>query len=339
MIDLRSDTVTKPTSEMLRAMAVAEVGDDVFREDPTVNRLQEKAAELLGKEAALFVPTGTMGNQIAVKLHTRPGQEVITEARGHIYNWEMATMAAFSGCLARPVFAEQGILRWSLIEDNLSPKVYYRAQTGLVTLENTHNMAGGTVMCLEDIEEVCRNCHRHALPVHMDGARIFNAATVLETPVADLVRECDSVMFCLSKGLSAPIGSLLVGNRDFIEAAWPVRKMMGGGMRQVGLIAAAGLVAMQTMPERLHEDHANARLLAEGLSEHAVFSVDLTTVQTNIVIADLIGLSSAEFLSRLGELGVMAVATGVEQVRFVTHKDVSRADVEQALKTIREIVN
>ena len=339
MIDLRSDTVTKPTSEMLRAMAVAEVGDDVFREDPTVNRLQEKAAELLGKEAALFVPTGTMGNQIAVKLHTRPGQEVITEARGHIYNWEMATMAAFSGCLARPVFAEQGILRWSLIEDNLSPKVYYRAQTGLVTLENTHNMAGGTVMCLEDIEEVCRNCHRHALPVHMDGARIFNAATVLETPVADLVRECDSVMFCLSKGLSAPIGSLLAGNRDFIEAAWPVRKMMGGGMRQVGLIAAAGLVAMQTMPERLHEDHANARLLAEGLSEHAVFSVDLTTVQTNIVIADLIGLSSAEFLSRLGELGVMAVATGVEQVRFVTHKDVSRADVEQALKTIREIVN
>jgi len=324
---------------MLRAMAVAEVGDDVFREDPTVNRLQEKAAELLGKEAALFVPSGTMGNQIAVRLHTKPGQEVITEARGHIYNWEMATMAAFSGCLARPVLAEQGILRWSLIEGNLSPKVYYRAQTGLVTLENTHNMAGGTVMCRADIEEVCTNCHRHDLPVHMDGARIFNAAAVLGTPVADLVRECDSVMFCLSKGLSAPIGSLLVGNRDFIEAAWPVRKMMGGGMRQVGFIAAAGLVALESMPERLHQDHANARLLAEGLAEHAVFSVDLATVQTNIVIADLTGLSSAEFLSRLGALGVMAVSTGAEQVRFVTHKDVSCADVEQALKVIAEIVN
>ncbi len=324
---------------MLAAMAVAEVGDDVFREDPTVNRLQEKAAELFEKEAALFVPSGTMGNQIAVRLHTKPGQEVITEARGHIYNWEMAMMAAFSGCLARPVFAEQGILRWSVIEDNLSPKVYLRAQTGLVTLENTHNMAGGTVMCREDIEEVCTNCHRQDLPVHMDGARIFNAAAVLETPVADLVRECDSVMFCLSKGLSAPIGSLLVGTRDFIEAAWPVRKMMGGGMRQVGLIAAAGLVALETMPERLHEDHSNARLLADGLAEHVVLSVDLATVQTNIVIADLKGLSSAEFLSRLGERGVLAVATGAEQVRFVTHKDVSRAEVEQALKVIGEIVN
>ncbi len=324
---------------MLAAMAVAEVGDDVFREDPTVNRLQEKAAELFEKEAALFVPSGTMGNQIAVRLHTKPGQEVITEARGHIYNWEMAMMAAFSGCLARPVFAEQGILRWSVIEDNLSPKVYLRAQTGLVTLENTHNMAGGTVMCREDIEEVCTNCHRQDLPVHMDGARIFNAAAVLETPVADLVRECDSVMFCLSKGLSAPIGSLLVGTRDFIEAAWPVRKMMGGGMRQVGLIAAAGLVALETMPERLHEDHSNARLLADGLAGHAVLSVDLATVQTNIVIADLKGMSSAEFLSRLGERGVLAVATGAEQVRFVTHKDVSRAEVEQALKVIGEIVN
>ncbi len=339
MIDLRSDTVTKPTSEMLQAMAAAEVGDDVFREDPTVNRLQEKAAELLEKEAALFVPSGTMGNQIAVRLHTRPGQEVITEARGHIYNWEMAMMAAFSGCLARPVLAERGILRWSLIEDNLSPKAYYRAQTGLVTLENTHNMAGGTVMRREDIEEVCTNCHRHNLPVHMDGARIFNAAAVLETSVADLVRECDSVMFCLSKGLSAPIGSLLAGTRDFIEAAWPVRKMMGGGMRQVGFIAAAGLVALETMPERLHEDHSNARLLAEGLAEHAAFSINLATVQTNIVIADLEGLSSTEFLSRLGERGVMTVATGREQVRFVTHKDVSRADIEEALTIIGEIVN
>lgn len=324
---------------MLQAMAVAEVGDDVFREDPTVNRLQEKAAELFGKEAALFVPSGTMGNQIAVKLHTRPGQEVITEVRGHIYNWEMATMAAFSGCLARPVHAEQGILRWNLIERELSPRVYYRAQTGLVTLENTHNMAGGTVMCREDIEEVCINCHQHNLPVHMDGARIFNAAAVLETPVADLVHECDSVMFCLSKGLSAPIGSLLLGKRDFIEAAWPVRKMMGGGMRQVGLIAAAGLVALETMPERLHDDHRKARRLAEGLVEKGAFSVDLDAVQTNIVIADLQELSSTEFLARLAERGVMAVATGPEQVRFVTHKDVSQRDVDQALRVIGKIVN
>jgi threonine aldolase len=324
---------------MIQAMAAAEVGDDVFREDPTVNRLQEKAAELFGKEAALFVPSGTMGNQIAVNLHTKPGQEVITEVRGHIYNWEMATMAAFSGCLARPVHAEQGILRWNLIEQELSPQVYYRAQTGLVTLENTHNMAGGTVMCREDIEEVCTNCHQYNLPVHMDGARIFNAAAVLETSVADLVRECDSVMFCLSKGLSAPIGSLLVGERDFIEAAWPVRKMMGGGMRQVGLIAAAGLVALESMPERLHDDHRKARRLAEGLVEKRAFSLDLDAVQTNIVIADLEELSSTEFLARLAGRGVMAVATGPEQVRFVTHKDVSQRDVDQALRVIGEIVN
>jgi threonine aldolase len=324
---------------MLQAMAAAEVGDDVFREDPTVNQLQEKAAELFGKEAALFVPSGTMGNQIAVKLHTRPGQEVITEARGHIYNWEMATMAAFSGCLARPIHAEQGILRWNLIEPSLSPQIYYRAQTGLVTLENTHNMAGGTVMSQGDIQEVCTNCHERNLPVHMDGARIFNAAAVLETSVADLARECDSVMFCLSKGLSAPIGSLLVGRKDFIEAAWPVRKMMGGGMRQVGLIAAAGLIALETMPERLHDDHRNAGRLAEGLAEKRAFSVDLDTVQTNIVIADLVGFSTTEFLATLAGRGVMAVATGPEQVRFVTHKDVSRTDVDQALKVIGEIVS
>lgn len=323
---------------MLRAMAAAEVGDDVFREDPTVNRLQETAADLLGKEAAIFVPSGTMGNQIAVKLHTRPGQEVVTEARGHIYNWEMATMAAFSGCLARPVFAENGILRWSLIEEHLSPKVYYRAQTGLVTVENTHNMAGGTVMTQDQVQDLCSHCHQRNLPVHMDGARIFNAAVALGTTASELVNDCDSVMFCLSKGLGAPLGSVLVGKREFIEEAWPIRKMMGGGMRQVGIIAAAGLVALETMPERLHEDHLNARILAEGLNEHPEFAVELATVQTNIVIANLNQLSSAEFLFRLTERRVMAVATGPRQVRFVTHKDVSRNHIDQALTAIREIV-
>src|SRR5881409_1363153 len=217
MIDLRSDTVTRPTSEMRAAMAAAEVGDDVYLEDPTINRLQGRAAEIFGREAALFVPSGTMGNQIAVRLHTSPGQEVITEERGHIYNYEMAAMAAISGVLARPVFAEDGIFRWDLIRPHIRPKLYYRAQTGLVTLENTHNMAGGTLYTGAQIDDVCRHAHDAGLPVHLDGARIFNAATALGTDVASLSRECDSVMFCLSKGLAAPVGSMLLGAAGFIE--------------------------------------------------------------------------------------------------------------------------
>jgi len=323
---------------MRKAMAEAEVGDDVFREDPTVTRLQERAAEIMGKEAALFVPSGTMGNQIAVRLHTQPGQEVVIEERGHIFNWEMAMMAAFSGCVARPVQAPRGILTWERIEPALAPSVYYRARTGLIALENTHNMAGGTVMKPEESRGVWEAASRRGIPVHLDGARIFNAAIALGCPPADLARWADSVMFCLSKGLCAPVGSLLVGSKAFIDEAWRVRKMLGGGMRQVGILASAGLIALEEMPARLHEDHANARLLAEGLCQVPGVEVAMETVVTNIVIADLRGITSRELLSRLEARGVRAVAPGTSQVRFVTHKDVSKNDVEEALRIIGEVM-
>jgi len=251
IIDLRSDTVTKPTPEMRAAMAAAEVGDDVYLEDPTVNRLQERAAEICGKDAGLFVPSGTMGNQIAIRVHTSPGQEVITEQHAHIYEFEMAAMAVISGVLARPVPSADGILDWDSIRNAIRPKIYYRAQTGLIALENTHNMAGGTVYTRQQIRDICDKAHDAHIPVHLDGARIFNAATFLNTKVADLVDGCDSVMFCLSKGLCAPVGSMLVGSHSFIEKARGVRQLLGGGMRQAGVLAAAGLIALEKMPARL----------------------------------------------------------------------------------------
>jgi threonine aldolase len=337
LIDLRSDTVTVPTAAMRRAMAEAEVGDDVYREDPTVNRLQDRAAEIFEKEAALFVPTGTMGNQIAIRLHTRPGQEVVVEEKAHIFNYEMAALAALSGCLARPVRGKRGILAWQDIEPALAPDIYYRARTGLIALENTHNMAGGTVMSVKQTGEVCRLAHERGLPVHLDGARVFNAGAALEVSVADLARNCDSLMFCLSKGLSAPAGSLLLGTRGFIEEAWRVRKLFGGGMRQVGILAAAALIALEEMPQRLPEDHRNARFLAERLCQSRAFRVDMEGVQTNIVVAELEWGDSSRFLTLLREQGVLAGATGPAQVRFVTHKDVSRRDIETAARRIEEV--
>jgi threonine aldolase len=329
VIDLRSDTVTKPTAEMREAMAAAEVGDDVYQEDPTVNRLQERAARIFNREAALFVPSGSMGNQIAVRIHTSPGQEVITEERGHIYNYEMAAMAAVSGVLARPVFAENGILTWAAIQSAIRPKIYYRAQTGLITLENTHNMAGGTVYSADQIEGICANAHAAGLPVHLDGARIFNAATALGTDVAALTRSADSVMFCLSKGLAAPVGSLLVGSAAFIEKARSVRKMLGGGMRQAGILAAAGLIALEKMPARLCEDHENARVLADQLARIPSLDVNPSGVRTNIVIVGVsrTGRSSSSLAGLLKEREVLVSTVDVSTIRLLTHLDVNRKDV------------
>ena len=338
-IDLRSDTVTKPTQEMREAMARAEVGDDVYLEDPTVNRLQELAAAMLGKEAALFVPSGTMGNQVCVKLHTQPGQEVITEERSHIYNYEMAAMAAVSGTLARPVRGEDGILDWPSIESSIRPRSsYFVAQTGLVTLENSHNMAGGACMPLERMEEICERAHEAGLPVHLDGARIFNAAIALKRDAAELARPFDSIMFCLSKGLGAPIGSLIVGRRDFIDRGLAVRRMFGGSMRQVGVIAAAGLIGLEKMTSRLEEDHANAQLIARGLAEIPGVKIDPERVQTNIVIFDIAetGKDTTELSAALKMRGVLANGINPREMRIVTHKDVSRSDCESALGAIRE---
>lgn len=327
---------------MRRAMAAAEVGDDVYGEDPTVNRLQERAAEIFEKESALFVPTGSMGNQIAVKLHTRPGDEVIIEERGHIYNYEMGTPAIASGVMMRTVKSHDGSghLTWEEIASVLHiDQPYYSCPTGLICLENTHNFAGGSVMTAEHCAEICEKAHDLGLPVHMDGARIFNAVAALETSVADLARHCDSVQFCLSKGLGAPVGSMLVGSADFIKEARVWRKRFGGGMRQAGIIAAAGLIALEESPKRLHEDHRNARRLAEGLAGIHGIAIDVERVVTNIVIFDIAatGLSSAEICSRLKDNGILAIGFG-NTIRMVTHCDVSAAEIDTTLAAMTAVL-
>lgn len=331
LIDLRSDTVTKPTPAMRQAMASAEVGDDVYSEDPTVNRLERTAAEVFEREVAIFVPTGTMGNQIAIRLHTQHGQEVICEARSHILDWEMAMVSAFSGCMPRAVAAPLGILTWRHMEPAIAPEIYYRAQTGLICIENTHNMAGGTVTPFPVLEEIWAGAKRAGLPTHLDGARVFNAAAALNKPVADLTRGFDTVMFCLSKGLGAPVGSMLVGSAAHIQEARVHRKSLGGGMRQAGILAAAGLIALTEMPSRLHEDHAKAQLLARAVAQNPAVDIDLDAVQTNIVIFSLKdGGNAPALVAALRQKGVLASAIGPHSVRFVTHFDVSRTDCETA---------
>jgi threonine aldolase len=338
MIDLRSDTVTRPTQAMRQAMASAEVGDDVYGEDPTVNRLEQDAAAVFGRDSALFVPTGTMGNQIAIRLHTGHGQEVVCESRAHILDWEMAMVAAFSGCTLRAVAAERGILTWESIKQAIGPKLYYRAQTALVCIENTHNMAGGTVTPLPVLKEIWAGAREAGLPVHLDGARIFNASAALNVGVAELTAGFDTVMFCLSKGLGAPVGSILVGNRTAIQQARVFRKALGGGMRQAGVLAAAGLIALHEMPARLAEDHKNASLLAEAVASAASAEIDLNTVQTNIVIFRLRRGDAAAFTASLKQRGVLASAIGQQMVRFVTHYDVDCAACEQAAGIVTDLL-
>ncbi len=340
IVDLRSDTVTRPTPAMRRAMAEAEVGDDVYREDPTVNRLQDRAAEIFEREAALFVPSGTMGNQTAIKVHTHHGQEVICEQRAHIVNHEMAMMSAFSGCLPRTIWAEDGILTWDLIAPHVRGRSDHRARTGLVELENSSNLAGGSVYPAEISNDICDRAHEVGLPVHLDGARIFNANVASGRSVAELTRKFDSVMFCLSKGLGAPVGSMLVGSREFIEEARLVRKMLGGGMRQAGVLAAAGLVALQETPKRLHLDHENASFLARGLAEIPGIKIDPAKVLTNILFLNVsgTGLTSFEISKRLAAQGILANGVTAETMRMVTHYDVDRASCERALQVLRDVL-
>jgi len=340
IVDLRSDTVTRPTPTMRRAMAEAEVGDDVYREDPTVNRLQARAAEIFRREAALFVASGTMGNQTAIKVLTRHGQEVICEQRAHIYNFEMAVMAAFSGCLARPIWAEDGILSWDLISREVRGRSDHRARTGLISLENTSNLAGGSVYPAEAAEEICDKAHAAGLPVHLDGARIFNAAVALGRSVVELTRPFDSVMFCLSKGLGAPVGSMLVGSREFFEEARLVRKMLGGGMRQAGVLAAAGLIALEEGPKHLALDHENARFLAADLAEIPGIQIDPAKVVTNILFFDVsgTGLTSFEISKRLAAENVLANGVTAQIIRMVTHRDVDRAGCQRALQVLRSVL-
>ena len=338
VIDLRSDTVTRPTPAMRKAMAEAEVGDDVYGEDPTVNRLEATASRIFEREAALFVPTGTMGNQIAIKTHTRPGQEIICEERAHILDWEMGMPAWFSGCVLRALRGEDGVLGWREIRKKIAAPSYARAQTGLIELENTHNMAGGTVTPVDVMEEICDGAHESGIPVHLDGARVFNAAVALGRSVAQITHKLDSVMFCLSKGLGAPVGSMLVGSRAFIDQARSVRKALGGGMRQAGVLAAAGLIAIEEMPKRLHEDHANAKILAQALAEIPGLKIEPEKVRTNIVVFDVSGvaITSNELLRRLREHNVIGSTVNESTVRMVTHMDVDRDDCLQAAEVIRK---
>jgi threonine aldolase len=342
MIDLRSDTVTKPTPAMRAAMAGAEVGDDVYSEDPTVNRLQERAADLFGKEAALFVPSGTMGNQIAVKLHTKPGHEIIMEERSHIYNFELGMAAVLSGATVRPLTSADpsGMLTWEEIVPQIRlEESYHDNQTGLICLENTHNFGGGSVMTGAECEEICRKAHNAGLPVHMDGARIFNASAASGETVAELTKDCDSVQFCLSKGLGAPVGSVLLGTKEFIVQARTWRKRLGGGMRQVGILAAAGLVAMEETPGRLHIDHENARVLAEGLAGLPGIAVDVERVATNIVILDVAGTGQGqdEICRKLQEAGILAIGWDTK-IRMVTHYDIARADIVKTVDVMNNVV-
>jgi len=340
VVDLRSDTVTRPTPAMRRAMAEAEVGDDVYAEDPTVNRLQSRAAEIFEREAALFVPTGCMGNLLAIRTWCQPTSEVICEQRAHVNLYELASMSAIAGCMPRPTPAPAGILTWELIEPLIRPKIYYDSQSALVTLENTHNMHGGTVYPPAVSDDVCDRAHAAGLKVHLDGARIFNAAVALNRSVASLSRKFDSVMFCLSKGLGAPVGSLLLGPRDFIEKARVGRKLLGGGMRQAGVLAAAGLIAMEETPKILHVDHENARHLAEGLAQIKGIAVDPKSVATNIVIFDVAatGRTADDICADLGRRGVLCGSTDKFLVRMVTHYDVDRAAIHRAISATAEVL-
>ena len=339
-IDLRSDTVTQPTAAMRQAMAEAEVGDDVYGEDPSVARLEQACARLVGKEAALFVPTGTMGNQCAIAVHSRRGGQMLLEENSHIALYEGGGASLLWGVTLRLLRGTNGTFTGEDVRRNLPPDDPHFAQVRLVALENTHNFAGGRCWSRPALKEVAAVAHANNAKVHLDGARIFNAALATRTDVEDLCKPADSVMFCLSKGLGAPVGSVLCGPRPFIEAAHAVRKTLGGGMRQAGHMAAAGLVAIEEGIPRLAEDHANARRLAEGLAQLPGVAVDLATVETNMVVADVsnTGLTGAQYVAKARAAGVLCLTLDSgPRVRFVTHKDVGAADMDEAVRRLSRL--
>ncbi|MDI6851488.1 MAG: GntG family PLP-dependent aldolase [bacterium] len=331
--DFRSDTVTKPTEEMYEAMMRAPLGDDVLGDDPTVIELERLAAEKTGFESALFVPSGTMGNAIAVRAWAKDGTEVILEEMSHIYTSEVGHIAYISRAIPRPLKSKRGIIDPEDIRKAIRKEELHRAGTSLVCLENTHNYWGGKSLPPDYVAEVSAICKEHGLPLHMDGARIFNACTHLKVDVKEYTKHLDSLMFCLSKGLSAPVGSMLCGTKEFIEKARRIRKLLGGGMRQAGILAACGIVAIQKMIDRLEEDHKNAKKLAEGLSKFPFLKINPDEVETNIVIAET-KVDPQKILSHLQSRGILALQFGPGRIRFVTHKDVNEEDVERLLKAL-----
>lgn len=337
-IDLRSDTVTLPTQEMLQAIPHTPLGDDVFQEDPTVNKLEELAAKKMGKEKALLVTSGTQGNLVSTLAHTKRADEVILEATSHMYLFEVGGMSVVGGLMPKPIPGRMGVLDPTDVERAIRRKDIHYPEPTLITIENTHNMAGGTCWNPSQIRAVHEVAKKHGISVHMDGARVFNAAVALSVDVRELTRRVDSVMFCLSKGLSAPVGSLVVGEEGFIERARKWRKMLGGGMRQAGVIAAPGIIALERMVDRLREDHENARVLAEGLARIRGVSINLESVQTNIVRYDIagLGMDSKRFTSKLDGYGVKALGSGTG-IRMVTHRMISGDDIEYTLEVVERI--
>jgi len=342
VIDLRSDTVTLPTPEMREAMYRAELGDDVYGEDPTVNRLQEMAAERMGKEAALFVASGTMGNLVCLLTHCGRGDEAIMGHLAHTFLFEAGGSAVLGGIHPHTVPNQpDGTMRLEDIEAAIRPDNVHFPRSRLVCLENTHNRCGGVALTPEYTSAVCELAHAHGLSVHLDGARIFNAAIALGVDVKELTKDVDSVLFCLSKGLSCPVGSLVCGSAEFIRQARRNRKILGGGMRQVGVLAAAGIVALETMVDRLAEDHQNARRLAEGIAATPGLTIDLERVQTNIVIfglADGVEMTPQEFVAALAQRGVKLNSIGGRYFRAVTHYGIEARDIEVALQAIGDVM-
>ena len=338
-IDLRSDTVTHPTPAMRQAMATAEVGDDGWGDDPTVNRLQERVARLMGKEAAVFVPSGTMANLSSILTHCQRGDEIIVGDQSHIYLYEYGSASALGGVSYCQVHNEEdGTMDPQAIEDAIRPPVDRFPRTALVCLENTHNRCSGRVLTTEYVETIADIAHSRDAALHMDGARIFNAAVHLGLPPAELVRSVDSMMFCFSKGLSCPVGSIVCGSRDFIERARVIRNALGGGMRQAGVLAAAAMVALDEMVERLAEDHANARRLAEGLSRIPGIIIDPADIQTNIVILELADGDAPGFLGRSAERGLRGSHPHGSRVRFVTHYGIGPEDIDAALEVVESVM-
>lgn len=340
IIDLRSDTVTRPSAAMRQAMATAEVGDDVFGDDPTVKELESYVARLFQKEAGLYVPSGTMGNQVSLKAISQRGWELLCDRECHIVNYEVAGPVVHSGLLVNLLTTDRGMISAQMVADNVRPKNIHVPETKLVALENTHNRHGGTILPQDEILRVRQVCDQHGLWLHLDGARIWNAHVASGLPLPELVKPFDSVSVCFSKGLGAPIGSMILGSAEFVEKCRRERKLFGGGMRQVGIIAAAALFAVKNNIPRLAEDHANAKMLGNSLNETKVFSVDMSRVETNIVVARIKDGSSSEAMAaRLKEIGVLAVPFGRDKLRFVAHLDVSTEACREAAARIKKRFN
>lgn len=340
MIDLRSDTVTKPNEQMRKAMYEAEVGDDVYGEDPTVNRLEQIAAETLGKEAALFVTSGTQGNQMAGLVHCQPGQEVIMESQAHLFLYEAAALSAFAGVQIKTIDGNRGAMNPNDVEAAIRGDDIHQPETGLICIENTHNKAGGAIVPLENMEQIYQLSRKHQIPVHLDGARLFNASVAAQIPVKEFAKYTDSVQFCLSKGLGAPVGSMIAGSSEFIKKARKWRKRLGGGLRQAGVLAAPGIIALEENVKHLEEDHENAKYLADGL-QNMDGIVLVNQVDTNILLIDITETkhSNENFIHLLKEHGVLAGAFGPNVIRFVTNNGITKKDIDVALTAVRKVVS